>query len=236
MRTEESRQTSRTRAVRRRRPGAGSRRRPPTSNETVFVLLAEFEAPGPNRAIGYLKQAALVLELEGCGNYAEAAQTAAVFINPMLDSTAVGNWNPQHATWAEAAAGEAIGGGLSGTCGSARSAKRPPAATRTTAGRGIWPWRRRQSRRYRRECRGNGSAGTASGATGGIGDTGSAASVGGGEAARETLPTFVLVGMAPTAPQRGRRYSLRRRQVPPVRPRPVAGTGKRRTVDRPSTT
>ncbi|CCK32964.1 hypothetical protein BN159_p92 (plasmid) [Streptomyces davaonensis JCM 4913] len=69
-------------------------------NGIHIALPAAFEAPGPDWPDGYPQQAALVLGLKGCGTYAEAAQTAAVFIDPMLNSTAVGSWTPDSATWA----------------------------------------------------------------------------------------------------------------------------------------
>ncbi|MQS07939.1 nucleotidyl transferase AbiEii/AbiGii toxin family protein [Streptomyces alkaliphilus] len=63
------------------------------------VLPSAFEAPGPDWATGYPPQAALVLGLEGCRTYPEAARAAAAFLNPVLDATAVDVWNPRTATW-----------------------------------------------------------------------------------------------------------------------------------------
>lgn len=69
-------------------------------NGVSVVLPADFEAPGPDWHEGYPKQATLVRGLQGCGTFAEAEQAAAAFINPLLDHTAQGNWNPHHGTWA----------------------------------------------------------------------------------------------------------------------------------------
>ncbi|MEU0061089.1 nucleotidyl transferase AbiEii/AbiGii toxin family protein [Streptomyces sp. NPDC006334] len=68
-------------------------------NGTSITLPAAFEAPGTDWHDGYPKQAALVIGLRGCNTYPEAAQAAAAFINPMLNSTAQGTWNPDHAAW-----------------------------------------------------------------------------------------------------------------------------------------
>jgi hypothetical protein len=77
--------------------GEAERRR---QNGTTLVLPTAFEAPGPDWHDGYPKQAALVVGLRGCGTYAEAAQAAAAFINPMLNQTAQGTWNPDDSVWA----------------------------------------------------------------------------------------------------------------------------------------
>ncbi len=69
-------------------------------NGTPVVLPAVFEAPGPDWHAGYPKQAALVVGLQGCGTFAEAEQAATAFINPMLNNTAQGTWDPHHGTWA----------------------------------------------------------------------------------------------------------------------------------------
>ncbi|MFG2815637.1 nucleotidyl transferase AbiEii/AbiGii toxin family protein [Streptomyces sp. NPDC048410] len=68
-------------------------------NGTQVILPASFEAPGPDWHGGYPKQAALVVGLQGCRTYGEAAKAAALFIDPMLDRTARGTWNPLSATW-----------------------------------------------------------------------------------------------------------------------------------------
>ncbi|MGW5098142.1 nucleotidyl transferase AbiEii/AbiGii toxin family protein [Streptomyces nodosus] len=68
-------------------------------NGTSLALPDAFEAPGPDWHDGYPKQAALVIGLQGCGTYPEAAQAAAAFINPMLDNTAQGTWNPERGAW-----------------------------------------------------------------------------------------------------------------------------------------
>lgn len=64
------------------------------------VLPVGFTVPGPGWPDNYPRQAALVVGLRGCGSYAEAEQAAAAFINPMLNGTAKGTWNPHHAAWA----------------------------------------------------------------------------------------------------------------------------------------
>ncbi|MET7695118.1 nucleotidyl transferase AbiEii/AbiGii toxin family protein [Streptomyces sp. NPDC005483] len=69
-------------------------------NGISLVLPAAFEAPGADWPDGYPQQAALVVGLQGCGTYAEAAQAATTFINPMLDQTAQGTWDPHNAAWA----------------------------------------------------------------------------------------------------------------------------------------
>ncbi|MFE3167833.1 nucleotidyl transferase AbiEii/AbiGii toxin family protein [Streptomyces sp. NPDC059224] len=66
---------------------------------TSLTLPDAFEAPGPDWHDGYPKQAALVVGLRGCASYPEAAQAAAAFISPMLDSTARGTWNPERGAW-----------------------------------------------------------------------------------------------------------------------------------------
>ncbi|MFG2409945.1 nucleotidyl transferase AbiEii/AbiGii toxin family protein [Streptomyces brevispora] len=65
-----------------------------------IVLPDSFTVPGPGWPENYPRQAALVVGLRGCGSYAEAAQAAAAFIDPMLNATAKGTWNPHHAAWA----------------------------------------------------------------------------------------------------------------------------------------
>ncbi|MFC8247382.1 nucleotidyl transferase AbiEii/AbiGii toxin family protein [Streptomyces chartreusis] len=69
------------------------------SNGTRVALPAFFEAPGPDWHDGYPQQAALVVGLQGCASYAEAARAAAAFIDPLLASTALGTWDPRTATW-----------------------------------------------------------------------------------------------------------------------------------------
>ncbi|MEU3098820.1 nucleotidyl transferase AbiEii/AbiGii toxin family protein, partial [Streptomyces sp. NPDC006967] len=66
---------------------------------TRVVLPASFEAPGPDWHDKYPLQAAVVLGLQGCGSFAEAATAAAAFIDPMLSGTAHGTWNPHQKTW-----------------------------------------------------------------------------------------------------------------------------------------
>jgi hypothetical protein len=71
-----------------------------TDTEWEFKASGPGEAPGPDWHDGYPKQAALVVGLQGCGTYAEAAQAAAAFINPMLKQTAQGTWSPDDSVWA----------------------------------------------------------------------------------------------------------------------------------------
>lgn len=68
-------------------------------NGVLIVLPDAFEAPGPDWHANYPKQAALILGLKGCRSYDEAARAASAFVNPMLDSTALGTWNPRTVTW-----------------------------------------------------------------------------------------------------------------------------------------
>ncbi|MBM7087197.1 nucleotidyl transferase AbiEii/AbiGii toxin family protein [Streptomyces sp. S12] len=67
---------------------------------TRVILPTAFEAPGPDWNDGYPQQAAIVLGLQGCSSFAEAATAAEAFINPILSSTAHGTWNPHRRTWA----------------------------------------------------------------------------------------------------------------------------------------
>lgn len=52
------------------------------------VLPDTFQAPGPRWHDGYPKQAAIVLGLQGCKSFTEAAAAAKAFINPVLSGTA----------------------------------------------------------------------------------------------------------------------------------------------------
>ncbi|MDG9695353.1 nucleotidyl transferase AbiEii/AbiGii toxin family protein [Streptomyces sp. DH17] len=66
----------------------------------IRVILPDaFEAPGPGWRDGYPKQAAIVLGLQGCKTFAEAATAAEAFINPVLSGTAHGAWIPHQRTW-----------------------------------------------------------------------------------------------------------------------------------------
>ncbi|MBL3808413.1 hypothetical protein CH313_27665 [Streptomyces sp. TSRI0384-2] len=66
---------------------------------TVLLLPAAFETPNADWHTGYPKQAALVHGLNGCATLTEAATAAAAFLDPLLDGTAQGVWNPSSATW-----------------------------------------------------------------------------------------------------------------------------------------
>ncbi|GGV45019.1 hypothetical protein GCM10010293_52590 [Streptomyces griseoflavus] len=66
---------------------------------TQVLLPVAFEAPGSDWHDGYPKQAAIVLGLQGCSTFAEAATAAEAFLNPMLTGTAHGTWNPHQGTW-----------------------------------------------------------------------------------------------------------------------------------------
>lgn len=63
------------------------------------MLPAVFEAPGSDWYDGYPEQARIVLGLKGCSTFAEASTAAEAFINPMLNGTAHGTWNPHQRTW-----------------------------------------------------------------------------------------------------------------------------------------
>ncbi|MGA5124591.1 nucleotidyl transferase AbiEii/AbiGii toxin family protein [Streptomyces pseudogriseolus] len=66
---------------------------------TRVVLPAAFEAPGSDWHDGYPEQAAIVLGLQGCSTFDEAAMAAEAFINPMLNGTAHGMWDPHRGAW-----------------------------------------------------------------------------------------------------------------------------------------
>jgi hypothetical protein len=74
---------------------AGQRRR----RGITLTLPQAFEAPGSDWHDEYPNAAALVLGLQGCRTFPEAAQAAVTFINPLLDGTVHGTWNPTRATW-----------------------------------------------------------------------------------------------------------------------------------------
>ncbi|MBZ6093712.1 nucleotidyl transferase AbiEii/AbiGii toxin family protein [Streptomyces olivaceus] len=66
----------------------------------INVLLPPaFQAPGPDWHDGYPQQAQLVIGLRGCRSFPEAAQAAGAFLNPLLDGTVNGMWNPHQAAW-----------------------------------------------------------------------------------------------------------------------------------------
>jgi len=64
-----------------------------------LTLPERFEPPGPQWEANYPAAAALVLGLEGCRTFLEASEAASVFLNPLLDGTASGTWNPSQAAW-----------------------------------------------------------------------------------------------------------------------------------------
>lgn len=66
---------------------------------TDVTLPRSFEPPGPDWHDKYPSAAALVLGLQGCRTFSEASQAAKAFLDPLLDATVTGNWNPASATW-----------------------------------------------------------------------------------------------------------------------------------------
>ncbi|MCP3768672.1 nucleotidyl transferase AbiEii/AbiGii toxin family protein [Streptomyces sp. MAR25Y5] len=66
---------------------------------TRIVLPAAFEAPGPDWHDGYPQQAAIVLGLQGCSSFAEAAEAAEAFLDPILGEAAHGTWIPHQRAW-----------------------------------------------------------------------------------------------------------------------------------------
>ncbi|MFF0051731.1 nucleotidyl transferase AbiEii/AbiGii toxin family protein [Streptomyces sp. NPDC005498] len=66
----------------------------------VTVALPKvFESPGPDWPGNYPKHAAMVLGLTGCRTFAEAAEAAAAFVDPLFDGSAKGTWDPSLAGW-----------------------------------------------------------------------------------------------------------------------------------------
>ena len=66
---------------------------------TKVALPPEFQTPGSDWHEGYPGQAKLVLGLQGCQTFQEAAAAAEAFINPLLGGPAQGRWNPAEAIW-----------------------------------------------------------------------------------------------------------------------------------------
>lgn len=66
---------------------------------TDVTLPQAFEAPGPDWNDKYPGAADLVLGLQGCRTFTEAAQAAQTFLNPLLDGTVTGHWDPTQAAW-----------------------------------------------------------------------------------------------------------------------------------------
>ncbi|MEU0853518.1 nucleotidyl transferase AbiEii/AbiGii toxin family protein [Streptomyces flaveolus] len=64
-----------------------------------IVLPAVFEAPGPDWHDNYPPHAAMVLGLQGCGSFTEAATAAEAFLNPILSEAAHGTWIPHQRSW-----------------------------------------------------------------------------------------------------------------------------------------
>jgi Nucleotidyl transferase AbiEii toxin, Type IV TA system len=66
---------------------------------TDLTLPPSFEAPGADWHDKYPSAAALVLGLRDCRTLPEAARAAQGFLNPLLDGTATGDWDPASAVW-----------------------------------------------------------------------------------------------------------------------------------------
>jgi Domain of unknown function (DUF1814). len=64
-----------------------------------LVLPKSFEAPGTSWPKYYPAAAALVIGLQGCRTFPEAAEAAEVFLNPLLDGSVRGNWDPAKGAW-----------------------------------------------------------------------------------------------------------------------------------------
>ncbi|MFJ3825976.1 nucleotidyl transferase AbiEii/AbiGii toxin family protein [Streptomyces nodosus] len=64
-----------------------------------LTLPKNFEAPGAAWHDHYPTAAALVIGLQGCRTFPEAAHAAEVFLNPLLDGSVRGNWDPSKCTW-----------------------------------------------------------------------------------------------------------------------------------------
>ncbi|MGW7674478.1 nucleotidyl transferase AbiEii/AbiGii toxin family protein, partial [Streptomyces sp. NPDC054775] len=64
-----------------------------------LILPKSFEAPGSDWHDNYPNVAALVIGLQGCRTFPEAAQAADTFLTPLLNGSVQGNWNPVNAAW-----------------------------------------------------------------------------------------------------------------------------------------
>ncbi|MEU6540791.1 nucleotidyl transferase AbiEii/AbiGii toxin family protein [Streptomyces sp. NPDC047000] len=64
-----------------------------------LTLPRNFEAPGAAWHDHYPAAAALVIGLQGCRTFPEAGQAAEIFLNPLLDGSVRGNWDPLKGTW-----------------------------------------------------------------------------------------------------------------------------------------
>jgi hypothetical protein len=62
-------------------------------------LPKNFEVPGTAWHDRYPVAAALVIGLQGCRTFSEAAQAAEVFLNPLLDGSVRGKWDPSEGAW-----------------------------------------------------------------------------------------------------------------------------------------
>ncbi|MFF8867875.1 nucleotidyl transferase AbiEii/AbiGii toxin family protein [Streptomyces sp. NPDC015139] len=62
-------------------------------------LPKNFEAPGIAWHDRYPTAAALVIGLQGCRTFPEATQAAEVFLNPLLDGSVRGTWDPSKGAW-----------------------------------------------------------------------------------------------------------------------------------------
>lgn len=66
---------------------------------THLPLPDAFQIPGPDWHAGYPGQAKLVVGLNGCATFSEAAENAATFVTPLLSGTARGTWDPSAGAW-----------------------------------------------------------------------------------------------------------------------------------------
>lgn len=66
---------------------------------TDLTLPRSFAAPGADWHAKYPSAAGLVLGLRGCRTFPEAARAARTFLDPLLDGTATGDWDPASAAW-----------------------------------------------------------------------------------------------------------------------------------------
>ncbi|MFE0654189.1 nucleotidyl transferase AbiEii/AbiGii toxin family protein [Streptomyces sp. NPDC059534] len=64
-----------------------------------LMLPTSFEAPGTEWHDRYPAAAALVIGLQGCRTFPEATQAAEAFLNPLLDGSVQGTWDPSKSVW-----------------------------------------------------------------------------------------------------------------------------------------
>ncbi|MET9116643.1 nucleotidyl transferase AbiEii/AbiGii toxin family protein [Streptomyces longwoodensis] len=62
-------------------------------------LPKNFQVPGTAWHDRYPAAAALVVGLQGCRTFSQAAEAAEVFLNPLLDGSVRGNWDPSEGAW-----------------------------------------------------------------------------------------------------------------------------------------